>query len=200
MNNKIALIGLGGNIYDIYEALTIKNYSVVGYIDNSRDKEVEDLLSLNYLGNDKSFKNSNRFNTIITFAGIGKKIDLRKSIFKIYKNSCMSFVFPNTSTSKYSKISSKGVIIFGNCTIKSFAIIEENVFINTGAIIGHHSVIKKNTVISIGVRIGGNVNIGEGVFIGMGAMIFQNINIGSGAIIGAGAVIRKDVPINGRVF
>ena len=200
MKNNIALIGIGGNIYDIYEALIIKKYCVIGYVDNLRDKKVEDSISLNYLGNDKTFEKTNKYRTLITFAGIGKEINLRKKIFDLYKSSCISFVFPNTSISKFSKISSKGVLIFGNCTVKSFSIIEDNVFINTGTIIGHHSVIKKNTVISIGVKIGGNVNIGEEVFIGMGAMIFQNIKIGRGAIIGAGAIIRKDVPINGRVF
>tara|TARA_Y100000589_G_C26975089_1_gene556183 strand:- start:192 stop:794 length:603 start_codon:yes stop_codon:yes gene_type:complete len=200
MKDNIALIGIGGNIYDIYEALKIKNYSVIGYVDNFRDKSVEDSLSLNYLGNDRTFASNNKFSTLITFAGIGKEIDLRKKIFDIYKSSCISFIFPNTSISEFSDISGKGVLIFGNCTIKSFSNIEENVFINTGTIIGHHSIIRKNTVISIGVRIGGNVNIGEEVFIGMGAMIFQSINIGRGAIIGAGAIVRKDVPINGRVF
>ena len=200
MNKDIALIGLGGNLYDIYEALRIKNYCVIGYVDKTRDKEVENLLSINYLGNDKSFSNSSKCSTLITFAGIGKDIEFRKKVFDMYKISCVSFVFPNTSISKFADISSKGVLIFGNCTIKSFSIIKENVFINTGTIIGHHSVVGENTVISIGVKIGGNVNIGEEVFIGMGAMIFQNINIGKGAIIGAGQIIRKDVPINGRIF
>ena len=80
MKDNIALIGIGGNIYDIYEALKIKNYSVIGYVDNFRDKSIEDSLSLNYLGNDRTFASNNKFSTLITFAGIGKEIVLRKKI------------------------------------------------------------------------------------------------------------------------
>ena len=139
MNKNIAIIGLGGNLFDIYEALKVKKYSVVGYVDNCRNKDVEDLISINYLGNDKTFANLNKCNTLITFAGIGREIALRKKIFDNYKDSCITFIFPNTSISKFSIISSKGVLIFGNCTLKSFSKIEENVFINTATIIGHHS-------------------------------------------------------------
>tara|TARA_A100001035_G_C27536966_1_gene387882 strand:- start:40 stop:642 length:603 start_codon:yes stop_codon:yes gene_type:complete len=200
MNKNIVLIGLGGNTYDIYEALEFNNYSVIGYVDINRKEKVEELISINYLGNDETFKNLNNLETIITFSGIGKGISLRKKIFTHYQDSCISFIFPKTTISKFANISSRGVLIFGNCTVKAYSEIHDNVFINSGTIIGHHCILRKNTVISIGVKIGGNVDIGEEVFIGMGAMVFQNVNVGKGAIIGAGAVVRKDVPPNGRIF
>ena len=186
MENNITLIGLGGNVIDIYEALKNKKYIIQGYVDISRNKNLEQKLDIKYLGSDKDFKKLNKKNLLITFAGVGRNIVLRKKIFELYKDYCITFLFPESTVSGFAKISSKGVLIFGNTTIKAFCEIKDNVFINTGTIIGHHTIIKNNCVISIGVMIGGNVIIEEDVFIGMGAMIFQNITIGKGSIIGAG--------------
>ena len=153
-----------------------------------------------YLGNEKEFNFKKVEGLIITFAGIGKEIYLRKLSFEKYKKISLSLIFKDTSISKYCEISEKGVIIFGQTIIKSFTTIEENIFINSGTIIGHHVKIKKNTVISIGVIIGGRATIGEEVFIGMGAKIFQGVKIGKGSIIGAGVIVRKDIPNYSKIY
>ncbi len=188
---NIVLIGCGGNTFDIVEALYEKNFLITGYINNDKNYLLEEIFSIKYLGNDQNFKKSPHQNYLITVAGIGKRIELRKKLFLLYKEKCFSFTFPDSKISKFAEISNYGVLIFGSTTIKSFCKIMDNVVINTGTIIGHHTTIKSNTVISINVKIGGNVFIDEDVFIGMGAMIFEGVTIAKGSIIGAGKIIRK---------
>jgi len=196
MKKEVILIGSGGNTLDIFETLEKLNFKVKGYIDKVKDINLE---NLEYLGND-DVKLSENDLVIITFAGIGKGIALRRKFFNIYKKYCISLIFPNCSVSKFSKISNKGVLICGSSLIKSCVSIEENVFINSGTIIGHHTIVKSNSVISLGVLIGGNVCIEENVFIGMGARIFQGVTIGKDSIVGAGCIIRKDLEPNSRII
>lgn len=197
---EVILIGSGGNVFDIIEALQQKGYSIYGYVDKCRDYQLENSLSIPYLGDDEDILQSSPVNCLVTIAGVGKAIEKRKALFKMYNDKNMSFIFPDASVSSFADISSKGVLIFGNTTIKSFCKVKDNVFINTGTVIGHHTVINSNSVISIGVLIGGNVAIEEDVFIGMGAKIFEGVTISKGSIIGAGALVRKSVPINSKIF
>ncbi len=199
-NKEVVLIGCGGNFFDIAEALLNKGYKISGYVNDIRNSIIEDKLSIKYFGNDQEYKNKNNKNSLITFAGVGKSIKLRKKAFLLYKETCFSFTFPDSKISNFAQISPNGVLIFGSTTIKSFCNIMDNVFINTGSIIGHHTSIKSNTVISTNVKIGGNVIIEEDVFIGMGAMIFEDLTIGKGSIIGAGKVIRKNISPNEKVI
>tara|TARA_B100000242_G_scaffold293574_1_gene272140 strand:+ start:8557 stop:9189 length:633 start_codon:yes stop_codon:yes gene_type:complete len=199
-NKEVVLIGCGGNIFDIAEALLNKGYKIIGYVNDKSNPILEDLLSIKYFGDDQEYLNKNSKNSLITFAGIGDGIKSRKKAFSLYKDTCLSFTFPDSKISNFAQISSKGVLIFGSTTIKSFCKIMDNVFINTGSIIGHHTTIKSNTVISINVKVGGNVIIEEDVFIGMGAMIFEGLTIGKGSIIGAGKVIRKNISSNEKVI
>ena len=69
MENSLTLIGLGGNVIDIYEALINKKYIIQGYVDISRNKNLEQKLDIKYLGSDKDFKKLNKKNLLITFAG-----------------------------------------------------------------------------------------------------------------------------------
>ena len=197
--NKIALLGVGGNFLDIFEAISdIGKFQLLGYINPIEDIFLKQTLDLNYLGTEKDFNTKDIDGLIITFAGLGKDIINRKIAFEKYSRKTISLIFKTSSISKYAKISASGVIIFVNTVIKSFTNIHENVFINSGCIIGHHVLINKNSVISLGVIIGGKTTIEEEVFIGMGARIFQGLTIGKGSIIGAGAIVRKSLPPNSR--
>ena len=198
---KIALLGAGGNTIDIFEQLKeFTEYETLGYFNKSEDHLIKNFTDLNYLGTESDLDIGSLDGLVITFAGIGRTIALRKAAFEKYKQIALSLFFKESLISKYSQISKKGVIIFGSTVVKSFTNIEDNVFINSGAIIGHHVNIKRNCVISLGVIIGGKSTIEEEVFIGMGARIFQGVKIGKCSIIGSGVIVRKDLPPNSKVL
>ena len=192
MKKKIALVGVGGNFFDIIEEIENRGYDIAGYINNKKDSNVK----LYYLGDDSVSLPNNVFK-IITVGGIGKKIELRKRLYKIHKDRVTDLFFEDSNVSRYVIYKeNSGIIIFKNNVIKAGCILGENVFINSGCVIGHHANIGNHTQMSLGVLIGGNAVIGESCYIGMGAKIFEGVKIGNNCVISANALVTKDMPGN----
>ena len=92
--NKIVLLGAGGHCLDIFEALNeIGEYEISGYINNIEDPFLKEQSDLKYVGTEKDYDFRNTDGLIITFAGVGNKINSRKLAFEKYKNYSPSLIF-----------------------------------------------------------------------------------------------------------
>lgn len=195
IRKKVALIGFGGNFFDITEELEDREYEIVGYINNREINAV----SLPYLGDDNVCL-SDDVSKIITVGGIGKRIRLRKKLYKIHKDKIINLFFNGSMISELVNCKeNSGIIVFKNVVIKANCVLGENVFINSGCVIGHRVNIGNHSHISLGALIGGDVVIGENCFLGMGAKIFECVKIGDNCIIGADSLITKSIPDNSFV-
>jgi len=196
MNSKkpeLLLFPYGGNAIESLD-IASKNYSVVGFIDDSSN-----LQGKTYHG--IPIRNRNLFTEfplakVLAVPGnptnFYKRTELIRNL-NIPKDRFTSLISSSASIGLESKIGAN-CLIFQNVVISSNAIINDNVIILPSSVIHHDSELGDGTIVGSGSIIAGKCNIGRNVYIGSGVRIRNGINIGEGALIGMGSVVTKDVP------
>ena len=145
---------------------TINGYSVIGYIDEIKDKDSDAVLAIAH--------NPTR----------------KKLFYKLldYKINLINAIHPDSIINSHVKLGTGNVVAAG-AVINSNTVIQDNVIINTGATVDYDCLIEDHVHISPGVNIGGNVTVKEGSHIGIGASVLPGITIGENVTVGAGSVV-----------
>jgi sugar O-acyltransferase (sialic acid O-acetyltransferase NeuD family) len=190
--NDLVIIGGGGHSKQCYEILLQNlNFKIVGFLDDNVNTKLFDLPYLGSINILETLKNKDLKNVIlgIGFNGQLKKRDkLFNSIINLGFN-IPSIIHNDSSISKFSKISDRGVQLMANCTIGPGAVIEDNVIINTGAIVSHDCKISVSSHITPGSILGGNVTIGKRCTIGLGSNLYLGVSISDDKTIKNGECI-----------
>ena len=204
---KIVIFGSSGHARVVLsELLKLKDYKVLGFIDNTfktgrvidqlKNKKYKILGDIKYL---KKIYNKNIYGII----GVGSNF-LRKKIAyetnKIIKNF------------KWCSVISKNSIISGDVKIDVGSLIISGSIINTGTKIGKHCIINTSSSIdhdnifkdfsSTGPRTttGGKVKVGLCSHIGIAATVKNNVTIQNHTIVGAKSLVLKNCEKNSIYF
>ena len=217
---NIIIFGSGSHSKVVFsEAIKLKNYNILGFVDNfsKKGKKIINYNNKNYfnlgsindfikkvkISNKKTKKtNSKKDNEISGIIGTGLNY-LRKKI--------SDEVFKIDKTFKWETIISKDAILNGKIKIGEGSLIMSGVVINTHTVIGKHCIINTSSSIdhdnlfsdysscAPGVITGGNVKIGKYSYLGIGSVIKHSIDIGFNTVIGGKSFVNKKC-LNNRVY
>jgi len=190
--NNVLIFGAGGHGKVVLDILIESGASVLGFIDDDKDKIGQKIRGFAVLGDFSYFEKKKSVRMAL---GIGNNV-IREKIFNKAKDmdiSIVSAVHPKAIVSKDVKIG-EGVVIMPGAVVNAGSVLSEGVVVNTGATVDHDSYLEKFCQIWPGAHLAGSVRVGAFSYVGTGASVIQNINIGKNAMIGAGAVIISDVP------
>ena len=192
---KIILVGAGGHAKSCIDVIeTVKNFKIVGLIDNNFNKKK--VLNYPIIGSDKNLK---QFKKKYKYAHISigqiKSPEVRKNMY--HNLISLGYKLPFIK-SKYAYVSQNssigmGTIVMHGVIINANVTIGKNCIINSKSLIEHDVKIGNLCHISTGAIIKGGVKIGDGTFIGSGSIIKEEIKIGNNCLIGAGCTIKKNI-------
>ena len=198
---KIAILGSGGNCYDIADTITYINtvfpkYNLTGFFDDSADA-VHSNNKTGYPPVLGSLKDAEFRSELFLVNGIGstrtyfKKDEIIKKT-GVGDNRFETIIHPEAVISPIVKIGT-GSVVLANVTICSGAVIGRHVLILPGAVINHDCKVGDYSIVASGAILNGNVQLEPLCYIGAGAVILENLCVGKQALIGAGSIVLKDV-------
>ena len=192
MAKEVIILGAGGHSKVVIDMLRKdKQYSIMGIIDTSKEKE---FMGFPILGDDTHLEKLFQEGVRYAFVAVGsnkvrKKLsDQLKSIGYIL----IKVVSENAILSEYSQIGSGSVIMPG-AIINACATIGDGCIINTGATVDHDTFIGEYTHIAPGTHISGSSKIGKSCFLGVGTNVVDSISIGDNVMVGAGSTVIRDL-------
>lgn len=195
----IVIIGAGGLGKEVAQLIKDinqdkKTWNMLGYIDETAEKQGLVINDTSVLGNFDWFEKENRKNLWVVCAlGNPKdKYNLLKKSSALNINYA-TLIHPNARINKYSEIGFD-CIICCNTFISVNTKIGNHICINPGCGIGHDTVIEDYSSLYWNVSLSGNVIIHEGCEIGSKATVIQKKTVGKWSVLGAGAVVVKDIP------
>jgi sugar O-acyltransferase (sialic acid O-acetyltransferase NeuD family) len=204
---KILIFGSGSHSKVVLsEILRIKNYKVIGFVDEKLKKGTV----VGKFGN-KTFKvicNISKLKSVVDknthgVIAIGSNFIRKKITNKVEK------ILKNFN---WEKIISKNCIINGNVKIGKGTVIISGAVINTGCIIGKHCLINTSSSIdhdnifknfsSCGpnVTTGGNVLLGECSYLGISSTVKHMVKVGDNTVIGCQSMVTKNCKNNSLYF
>ena len=189
---KVLVIGSGGHAKSCIEIIEqIKQYKIIGLIDNNPYKKID---NYKVLFHDNEFEKIKKITkNLVIGVGYLKHSGLRKKIYLKYKKRGFNFpiiVAKNAVISSTANIR-EGSIIFNNVIINRDAKIGLNCLINNNCLIEHDTIVKNNCHISTSVTVNGNSIIEENCFIGSGSVINNNLKVKKNSFIKMGSVLKN---------
>jgi sugar O-acyltransferase (sialic acid O-acetyltransferase NeuD family) len=195
---RVVGIGAGGHARVVLDILRQDStVTVIGLVDNDRDRWGETLDGIPVLGGDDQLPALRHQGVTHAFIGVGSASDLRprrrawqRTVAEGFE--MVSAIHPRACIAA-SVVMGRGVTIMAGAILNPGARLGENVIVNTGAIVDHDCELSDHVHVATGARLAGTVIVGEAAHIGIGATIRQGIRIGREAVIAAGAVVVDDV-------
>lgn len=198
----IVILGAGGfarevlqTINDINKEKGVKQWNVLGYIDENRENHGRIINGVKVLGDFGWLNGQNRSSLNIAF-GVGFP-SVKKKFFSLCTElgffNFPNLIHPRAYIGEYVKLG-RGNIIQQNTIVMPNAIIHNFVTFNIAVTVGHDTEYDDFCTIAPGTNISGFVKIGQGCDIGTSTAIIPGKKVGEWSIIGAGAVVTKDIP------
>lgn len=197
MIKDIIIVGCGGLgietaqlIRDINNSTPLKQWRLLGYVDDCKDMHGKNILGDKVLGGIDIIKEYENIHVVIAIADPEARSRIAKSI----QEYCVfpALIHPSVDIPESSSIA-RGCIIFKQSVISVCVTIGEFVIINPMTGIGHGAIICSFSTILWNVTIGGNSMIMSFCTICSSSTIIQQIVVEPHCIIGAGAVVIKNV-------
>ena len=172
-------------------------YEIKGYLDNDSKSLQNKPTDYEIVGTHEEMKFNE--NDYVVIAISNSKIRKRIAESLINKVNFFTYIAPNVTIGKFTKIGS-GSIICSNCFISTNTVIGDFVIANAGSNIGHDCIIESYCSLMASVDIGGSVTIGESVYIGTKATIIPKKRIFRDITIGAGSMVIRNLNKEGTYF
>lgn len=198
-NNKIAIIGAGGQCRAVLAILELNGYQKPEYIfDFGHWKTGEVILGIPVLPLkcDEDIKFYCKDTSFIL--AIGDNSERKKFYKKLTLLGCelLTIVSRDAKICSGAKIGT-AVIISPNVFVGAETFIGNNVILNTGSIVEHESSVGDHSHLAPGSVLCGRSKIGESGFLGAGAIIIDKVSVAAKTIIGAGSVVIQSIKEEG---
>jgi len=184
---KVILIGTEEDI--IFE-LDNSDYKILGYFGNKKKHTLKYLGKFNDI--DKYLKKNSQVKICIAMG----PLDIRKNLFKKYRNKLLTYISKKSIVSRLAKIE-QGAFIQNSCFIGNHVQIGVACKINVGAKIHHNSIIGSHTDIAPSSTILGNVKIGSYCYLGAGTIVREKVKISNNVMTGINSAVVKNLTKSG---
>lgn len=193
----IYLLGVGHSTPLFIELAEACDYKVAGlyHYNNTRTGEPDHGYTILGSFDDLLSQDLHGKNFCLTMGDMAIKQTVSQEIKK--KGGCIpSLVHPTAIVSRFSNISSDGVLICSQCEIHNDAKVDEGCVLWPQAMVGHGSHLHLYTFMGPKSYVGAYTEVERNAFIGQCSVLISGKakNIGKEALIGAGSVVTKPVP------
>ena len=199
MLDKIIIIGSSGHakvVIDLIEVLG--RYSILGLIDDFREKNKDETLGYNVLGGlndlDSLVSNHQVKNCFIAIGDNQARHDVYIKLSKFNFN-YPALIHPKAVLSDKVTVGAGSILMPGailNCDSQ----VDQQCIINTGAVVEHDVKIGKFSSLGPKAVLAGKAQIGEFTAIGLSASVIEKVVIGDHCVIGASSLVRDDIENN----
>jgi len=194
-SRKIVVVGLGANAQLVIDTARVLNMQVCGYTDLCQRPELQELLSVKYLGSHSELKALRSASKVKFVFGITDKALKEKLIaeYEMAQSCWVTLIHPSAEVSSTAKIS-EGVVILekvvvqANCNVMAHVIVNANVMISYNTVVQEFSYLAPMAILAKGVHVGRNCSVG------VNARISEGIVIGNGSTVADGAVVVSSLP------
>lgn len=202
---KVVIIGAGdhgrGTLEIFREASRHgRNYEVLGFLDDSRQKQGATVAGLPVLG-DLEWIHDQHLPGLGYVIGIADTRTKRRIARRLEESSLtfVSIVHPSAFIAHGVRLA-PGALVNAGATIAYDTVIEEHTTVNLHATIGHDCVLGRYSTVAPGANIAGRVSLGEGCDVGINATVCTGLEVGEWSSIGPGTVVIKSVTARQRLF
>ena len=191
----LLLYGASGHAKVVLDvALRLKEFRVVGFLDDDRDRHGQILLGFPILGGLEQLKSPPHQHCSLVIA-IGENHARQKLVGRLSAlGSVFAAIIHPSAQIGVGASFGKGTVIMAGAVVNPDTTVGDHVIINTGATVDHDCIIGDYAHIAPGAHLAGGVSVGALAHIGIGASIIQGVSIGEGSIIAAGASVVDNVP------
>ncbi len=185
---NVFIYGAGGHGKVALYSLDLRNWNVVGFVDDSR-RGIYGTHRI-YSKTEISDLNAHAFHV-----AIGTNSSRRKIQTELERSNLEPLTIVHLCAHRYpGSLVGVGSLLLPNCVVGPDAILGDGCILNHNAIVDHDCVIGSFSHIAPGAILGGAVKIGDNCFIGAGAIILPGLVVGDSVTVGAGAVVTRDIP------
>lgn len=203
MAKEIYVLGIGHNTPVFIDLALDCGYKIIGLYHFSSTFSHVETYGFPLLGSfDDLFKsNIEGLSFMLTMGNMAIRKELSEKIIKC-GGRIPSIIHPTCIVSRFSNISSCGVIICSHCNIQANSTIHDNTIILSDVTICHNSQIGEYCFIADGALIGAYTQIDDDVFWGQRTVGISGKveHVGRGAVIGAMSLLNKNVPSKSLVY
>ena len=197
MDEKIYILGAGGEGQVFADTLIAAGYKVSGFFDDNEKLIGKETMGIRVLGHIFDAKKADGLFMI----SVGNN-KTRQRVFKELEVPIERYftVFHPFSRRGWGTTCGRGSINIMGSVLSTQVRVGNHVIVSLSSCVGHHNVIEDFTFIGPNACTGGEVWVKEGAFIGLGASVKPGVTIGKFATVGAGSVVIEDVPDYATVF
>lgn len=197
MNKECYILGVGGSSALFIELAEACGYKVSGlyHYNDTRTGEMDH--GYRILGSfDDLYRTELKGVNIVLSMGdmnirmqVTEKLLLLGAVFP-------TLIHPTAIISRFSNVSTEGVMIGAGCIIQSDVNISSHSVIRDMALVCHQTIIGRYCFVGPKALVGAHVTLSDLVFVGQGAIVVSGKVplIGEGTIIGAGSIVTKTLP------
>lgn len=181
MNERVILIGAGGQSKVVADLVRACGDTVVGFLDDSAADE-------RIIGR---VADAHRYPDCRFLIAVGDN-NTRKRLARSLDLPWHTAVHPTAYVSPSARIG-EGTVVLPLAVIHTDASVGCHCIVNSGAVVEHDNVLADFSHISPGAALAGRVSVGECTQVGVGASVKNNVSICGGCVIGAGAAVVRDI-------
>ena len=195
---SLMIYGAGKGAVTIFEAVDVKSYNVICFIDDNKLHK-NSLLELPVFHSSMLPTLKDKGIKYVACEIMNGKVRLKiKEKIEKFGLELINVIHSNSYVSKSAKLGT-GNFIKADAIIETNTTIGDCCIIDNGSTIPHDNQIGNGCHIAPGVNMGSSVVIGDLSVIGIGASISTNVKIGKNCIISVGSAVTKDIPDNSIV-
>lgn len=182
MNNRLVIIGAGGQGRVCAEAASLNGYDNIVFLD---DRPVNGINIIDSTDNFEKYISDSVF-----FVAIGDNRIRADFICRIRRSGgqIITIIHPGSVVSASAKIGA-GTVVMAGAVVQADAVIGDGVILNTCSSVDHDCVIGNYSHVAVGARLAGAVMLGDYVFAGANCAVSNNLSITDNCIIGAGTAV-----------
>ncbi len=195
---------LGRQFYNFINAQRPGDYTVMGFIDDTKSVNADVVGGLTVMGGLKYLQDGSVFDpkTTALFIAIGyKDLPRRYELYLTCKE--IGYVFPNL-IHQGSHVENDLIIGEGNVILPG-AVIDHNVsigninFIDINVSVSHDNTIGDNNFLTVATATAGFVTIGNSNFVGMQSTLTDRVTVGNNNFLSARCILTRNIKNNKRI-
>ena len=197
--NDLFLFPCNGNAIEAMNCIDTKKYNLLGFIDDTPEKQSKSFFGLKVFS--REVLNDNKNALILAIPGSPLSYIRRWEIINglgINNNRFATIIHPNATISPLAKIG-VNVLIMAGVVITSNAVIGNHVCVLPNTVIHHDSIVDDYCLIGSNVTIASKTSIEKNCYIGSGTSVINGITIGSYSLIGIASNVISNIPVNSKV-
>ncbi len=190
---RVLILGAGGHAKVVADILLQQGVSVLGFLDDNRERWNSTMLGLPVLGGIDRYCDHHPGGLLLGIGENSVRQTLVNRLGEAASTLWVNAIHPR-STIAPSVALGRGIVVAAGVVVNPDTIIGDHVILNSSATVDHDCAVGDYSHLAPGVHLAGGVRIEEGTLLGIGSVVTPYCSVGRWSVVGAGAVVVRDIP------